>query len=244
MAGARAAGPDSTDDASASDLVKPLSEQTSRLVQQEMELAKAELSEKGKQAGIGAGLFGGAGVFGLYALGALTATIIAALSLAMDTWLAALIVTVLWAAVAGVMALVGKTPHAEERPADPRAERRKREGGRAMDQDERAEGAAMSTEQHRGDPAPRRRSAPTSSRRARRSATRSRRSPPRPTSRRRRTSGSTRSRATSARRRTRSRPRRRAPRPRAPSRAVSRSSPRCARTPRRSCSAPPCSSRS
>ena len=73
-----------------------------------MELAKAELSEKGKQAGIGAGLFGGAGVFGLYALGALTATIIAALSLAMETWLAALIVTVLWAAVAGVMALVGK----------------------------------------------------------------------------------------------------------------------------------------
>ena len=57
-----------------------------------MELAKVELSEKGKQAGIGAGLFGGAGVFGLYALGALTATIIAALSLAMDTWLAALIV--------------------------------------------------------------------------------------------------------------------------------------------------------
>ena len=50
---------------------RQLSEQTSRLVQQEMELAKAELSEKGKQAGIGAGLFGGAGVFGLYALGAL-----------------------------------------------------------------------------------------------------------------------------------------------------------------------------
>jgi uncharacterized membrane protein YqjE len=108
MAGSRAAGPSTVDDASASDLVKQLSEQTSRLVRQEMELAKVELSEKGKQAGIGAGLFGGAGVFGLYALGALTATIIAALSLAMETWLAALIVTVLWAAVAGVMALVGK----------------------------------------------------------------------------------------------------------------------------------------
>ncbi len=109
MAGPRATAPDPThNDASASDLVKALSEQTSRLVKQEMELAKVELSEKGKQAGIGAGLFGGAGVFGLYALGALTATIIAALSLAMETWLAALIVTVLWAAVAGVMALVGK----------------------------------------------------------------------------------------------------------------------------------------
>ena len=95
-------------DPSAAELVKQLSEQTSRLVQHEMELAKVELTAKGKQAGIGAGLFGGAGVFGLYALGALTATVIALLSTAMATWLAALIVTVVWAAVAGVMALVGK----------------------------------------------------------------------------------------------------------------------------------------
>jgi putative superfamily III holin-X len=103
------AGSTGVQDASASELVKQLSEQTSRLVQQEMELAKAELSEKGKQAGIGAGLFGGAGVFGLYALGSLTAAAIAALGLAMDTWLAALIVAVIWAAVAGVMAMLGKT---------------------------------------------------------------------------------------------------------------------------------------
>jgi uncharacterized membrane protein YqjE len=103
------AGSPGVQDASASELVKQLSEQTSRLVQQEMELAKVELAEKGKQAGIGAGLFGGAGVFGLYALGALTAAAIAALGLAMDTWLAALIVAVIWAAVAGVMALLGRT---------------------------------------------------------------------------------------------------------------------------------------
>jgi hypothetical protein len=103
------AGSRGLQDASASELVKQLSEQTSRLVQQEMELAKVELAEKGKQAGIGAGLFGGAGVFGLYALGALTAAAIAGLSLAMDTWLAALIVAVIWAAVAGAMALVGRT---------------------------------------------------------------------------------------------------------------------------------------
>src|ERR671926_1650980 len=95
-------------DAPASELVKQLSEQTSRLVRQEMELAKVELSAKGKEVGIGAGLFGGAGVFGLYALGALTAAIVAALSLAMDTWLAALITAALWGAVAGVMALLGK----------------------------------------------------------------------------------------------------------------------------------------
>ena len=67
-------------DASLGDLAKQLSEQTSRLVRQELELAKVELDEKGKQAGIGAGLFGGAGVFGLYALGALTAAVIAALA--------------------------------------------------------------------------------------------------------------------------------------------------------------------
>jgi uncharacterized membrane protein YqjE len=105
--------------ASASDLIKQLSEQVSRLVQQELELAKAELSEKGKQAGIGAGLFGGAGVFGLYALGSLTAAAIAALGLAMDTWLAALIVAVIWAAVAGVMALLGRTRMQKSAPPIP-----------------------------------------------------------------------------------------------------------------------------
>jgi hypothetical protein len=95
-------------DASASELVKQLSEQTSRLVHHEVELAKAELSVKGKQVGVGAGLFGGAGVFGLYALGALTAAAIAGLGEVMDVWLAAVIVAVVWAAVAGVMALLGK----------------------------------------------------------------------------------------------------------------------------------------
>jgi hypothetical protein len=112
-------GAPGTQDASASELVKQLSEQTSRLVQQEMELAKAELSAKGKQAGIGAGLFGGAGVFGLYALGSLTAAAIAALGLAMDTWLAALIVAVIWAAVAGVMALLGRTRMQKSAPPIP-----------------------------------------------------------------------------------------------------------------------------
>jgi hypothetical protein len=106
-------------DESTSDLLKRLSEQTSRLVSQEIELAKAEVSAKGKQAGIGAGLFGGAGVSGLYALGALTATAIAALSLAMDTWLAGLIVTVIWAAVAAVMALAGKSKVQEAMPPVP-----------------------------------------------------------------------------------------------------------------------------
>jgi hypothetical protein len=95
-------------EASTADLVKQLSEQSNRLLQQELELLKAELRVKGKRAGAGAGLFGGAGVFALYALGALTAAAIAALATGMATWLAALIVAAVWAAVAGVMALIGK----------------------------------------------------------------------------------------------------------------------------------------
>jgi len=90
------------------ELLRELSNQTTTLMRQELELAKAEVTEKGKQAGIGAGMFGGAGLFGLLASIALTICLIAALDTAMDTWLAALIVTVLWAAVAGVMALMGR----------------------------------------------------------------------------------------------------------------------------------------
>jgi MFS family permease len=94
--------------ASMAELVKQLSEQTTRLVHQEIELAKAELTVKGKRAGIGAGMFGGAGVVGLYAVGAIVAAAIAALSLAVATWLAALIVAVILGAIAGVLALTGK----------------------------------------------------------------------------------------------------------------------------------------
>ena len=108
--GTPAAGrPLTTEEQSVAELVKQLSEQTSRLARQEVELAKAELTAKGKRAGVGAGMFGGAGLFGLYALGALTATIILALATAMTAWLAALIVAAVYGAVAGVLALTGKS---------------------------------------------------------------------------------------------------------------------------------------
>jgi hypothetical protein len=97
-----------TDERSLSELVKQLSDQSTRLARMEVELAKAELSEKGKQLGIGAGAFGGAGAIGFYALGALTATFILALAEIVEPWLAALIVTVVYAAIAGILALVGK----------------------------------------------------------------------------------------------------------------------------------------
>ena len=90
------------------DLVRQLSDQTTTLVRQEIELAKAEMTAKGKQVGMGAGAFGGAGVFGLYAVGAITACLILALSTAVAGWLAALIVGIVYAAIAGVLALIGK----------------------------------------------------------------------------------------------------------------------------------------
>ncbi len=95
-------------DRSLADLVRQLSDQTATLVRQELDLAKAELVVKGKQAGLGAGILGGAGVFGLYAVGALTACVILALGTAMDGWLAALIVAVIYGAIAGVLALTGR----------------------------------------------------------------------------------------------------------------------------------------
>jgi hypothetical protein len=104
---------------STGELVKQLSEQTSILVRKELELAKAELTEKGKTAGIGAGILGGAGVAGLLALGALTATIILLLAEAMDAWVAALIVTAIWGATAGILALTGRDRVREGMPPAP-----------------------------------------------------------------------------------------------------------------------------
>jgi MFS family permease len=90
------------------DLVKQLAGQTSTLVRQEIDLAKAEMSQKAEIAGKGAGLLSGAAVVGLLAAGALTAFVILLLSEAMDAWLAALIVAVVLGAVAAVLALTGR----------------------------------------------------------------------------------------------------------------------------------------
>lgn len=106
-------------DRSVAELVKQLSDQTATLVRQEIELAKAELTEKGKRAGLGAGMFGGAAVFGLYAVGALTACAILALSLAVASWLAALIVFAVLVSIAGLLALMGKNKVAQGVPPVP-----------------------------------------------------------------------------------------------------------------------------
>ena len=101
------------------ELLKELSEHTTTLVRQELELAKLELTEKGKKAGIGAGMFGGAGIVGFYAVGALTACLILALATAVDGWLAALIVAAVYGAVAGVLALSGKSKVKQAVPPTP-----------------------------------------------------------------------------------------------------------------------------
>jgi hypothetical protein len=110
-------GPSS--EAPLAELLKQLSEQTSRLARQEVELAKAELAIKGKRAGIGAGMFGGAGALGFYALGAFTAAAILGLATAVAGWLAALIVGVALGAVAGIMALQGRTKVKQATPPVP-----------------------------------------------------------------------------------------------------------------------------
>jgi uncharacterized membrane protein YqjE len=101
------------------DLVKQLAGQTSTLVRQEIDLAKAEMSEKASVAGKGAGLIGGAAVVGLLAAGALTAFLILLLSEAMDAWLAALIVTVVMAAIAAALGVAGRNRIRAATPAVP-----------------------------------------------------------------------------------------------------------------------------
>jgi MFS family permease len=108
-------------DASIGELVQQLSQQTATLVRQEMHLAQAELKQKGKKAGIGAGLFGAAGVVALAALGAFVAGLILVIGEAVDMWVSAFIVTGALLAVAGILALVGKRQVAEATPPKPEA---------------------------------------------------------------------------------------------------------------------------
>src|SRR3954467_1926386 len=106
-------------DSSLADLARQLSNQTTELVRHEVELAKAELRVKGKRAGAGAGMFGGAGALGLYALGALTAAIIAGIAEALPVWAAALIVAAPYGASAVLLALRGKRKVEQATPPVP-----------------------------------------------------------------------------------------------------------------------------
>jgi membrane protein len=108
-----------TDDKPVGELFQQLSTQTSTLIRQEIKLAQLELQAKGKRAGLGAGMFGGAGVVALYGVGALVAAAILALATALDAWLAALIVGAVLLLVAGVLALSGKKQVKQATPPVP-----------------------------------------------------------------------------------------------------------------------------
>jgi len=108
-----------TSQRSTSELVKTASEQISRLVRDELRLAQAELAQKGKHAGIGAGLFGAGGLIALYGVAALITAVVLLLAYVMPAWLAALIVGVVLLGVAGVLALVGKKQVSQATPAMP-----------------------------------------------------------------------------------------------------------------------------
>ncbi|MHA3704629.1 phage holin family protein [Jatrophihabitans sp. YIM 134969] len=111
--------PDGQTPPSVGELVAHLSEQTSTLVRQEMALAKAEMTQKGKAAGLGVGLFGGAGVFVLYGVGAFVAAAIMGLATAVPGWLAALIVGAALLVVAGIAAVLGKKEVSQATPPVP-----------------------------------------------------------------------------------------------------------------------------
>ena len=106
-------------DASIGELMAQLSEQTSRLVRNEMRLAQQELMQSAKHAGAGAGLFGAAGLLAFFGLASVITSAIAGLALVVPTWAAALIVAAALFAVAGVAALVSRRQVKEATPAAP-----------------------------------------------------------------------------------------------------------------------------
>jgi hypothetical protein len=101
------------------ELVQDLSRQTSTLIRQEMRLAQAELTEKGRHAGKGAGMFGGAGLVALYGVGALIAAAILGLATVIEPWIAAAAIGAGLLLIAGILALGGKKEIDEATPPKP-----------------------------------------------------------------------------------------------------------------------------
>lgn len=101
------------------ELLSELAAQTSTLVRQEIALARAELVEKGRHAGLGAGLIGGGGALALFAFGALSAGLVLLLDQALAAWLAALVVAVVYGAIAAVLAIRGRREIKESAPPIP-----------------------------------------------------------------------------------------------------------------------------
>lgn len=114
---AHAAPPPS--DKSLGELFAQMSEQTSRLIRDELRLAQLEMAQKGKRAGAGAGLLGGAGLFGFFGLACLVTAAILALAGPLTGWLAAVIVALALFVIAGIAALIGKRQVSRATPPIP-----------------------------------------------------------------------------------------------------------------------------
>jgi Putative Actinobacterial Holin-X, holin superfamily III len=106
--GTRGSGPLAAQDRPTGELVKELSEEVSHLVRDELRLAQLEMTRKGKQAGLGIGLFAGSGGIAVYGIGCLVACAVIAIATVLAAWLAALIVGAALLLLAGMAALLGK----------------------------------------------------------------------------------------------------------------------------------------
>jgi uncharacterized membrane protein YqjE len=107
------------DDPTLGSLVHDLTQQVPQLVRSEIRLAQAEMTEKGKRAGLGIGMFSVAGLLSFLGLCCLITTAILALAHALPDWLSALIVAVVLLVGAGIAALVGKKEVREANPPAP-----------------------------------------------------------------------------------------------------------------------------
>ena len=114
-----ATSPGSSPDASLGELVARMSEQTSRLVRDELRLAQLEMSERAKRAGLGAGVLGGAGLLALFGAACLIAAAVLALAGPMSPWLAAIVVGAALFAAAGLAALVARRDVSQAMPPVP-----------------------------------------------------------------------------------------------------------------------------
>ena len=100
-------------------LVHQLSEQIPQLVRSEIRLAQAEVAAKGKQAGIGIGMFSAAGLLAFFGLGVLISAAVLALALVIPAWAAAMVVALLLLVLAAVVALLGKNRVGKATPPKP-----------------------------------------------------------------------------------------------------------------------------
>lgn len=116
---AYAGRPHTSEQASTAELIGRINDDVRTLVRDEIRLAQLEMKQKGKQAGLGVGMLGGAGIVALLGLATLIACAVLALGLVMPHWAAALIVGVVILAIAAVLALLGRRQITQAMPPVP-----------------------------------------------------------------------------------------------------------------------------